>query len=343
MQIDVTPTAPADWDAYVESHPAASAYHRAAAVDIGAQAFGLRTSFLTARAVDGRIAGLLPLVEQSSLLFGRFLVSVPFFTYGGTLAQDGGVALALARRAAELGRQRRASHVELRHAAPLEALGLPERLDKVSMILPLPQSEEALAQQIGRKMRWQIRRADGANPQIVSGGAELLPEFYNVFAVGMHNLGTPVYPRVFFEVVCRALQGFVSVVVVRLDGTAHAAAILVRHGPRTEVPWAITTPAGREASVNKRMYWEMLRIAMQSGAEAFDFGRSSVGSGTYQFKLQWGAKPRQLHWHYWLSSGNKLPRLNYGNPKYAMAAAVWRRMPLWCANILGPRLARHLP
>jgi hypothetical protein len=40
-------------------------------------------AFLTARGKCGELAGVLPLVEQSSAFCGRFLVSLPFFTYGG--------------------------------------------------------------------------------------------------------------------------------------------------------------------------------------------------------------------------------------------------------------------
>ncbi|MGH8210387.1 MAG: FemAB family XrtA/PEP-CTERM system-associated protein, partial [Steroidobacteraceae bacterium] len=185
--------APPEWDAYVEGHSLASAYHREAAVNIGARAFGLRTAFLTARNDRGRLTGVLPLVEQSSALFGRFLVSVPFFTYGGILADDPATAIALAEHAVALGRQRRVDHVELRHTVPLAGVAFPERLDKVSMILTLPQSEQALAKQLGSKLRSQIRRADREDLDIAWGGAERIADFYSVFAPAMHQLGTPVY------------------------------------------------------------------------------------------------------------------------------------------------------
>ena len=92
-----------------------------------------------------------------------------------------------------------------------------------------------------------------------------------------------------------------------------------------------------------RMYREMLKRSVESGASEFDFGRSTADSGTYRFKSQWGAVPRQLHWHYCLAPGDALPQLNHSNPKYARAAAIWRSMPLWCANLIGPRISRHLP
>jgi len=341
--IEVTSGAPAGWDAYVERHSLATAYHRASAVNLGARAFGLRTTFLAARSASAQLVGVLPLVEQSSTLFGRFLVSLPFVTYGGILADDPSVAQALAARAAALARERRADHVELRHAAPLAGLDLPERLDKVSMVLPLPGSEEALAKRLGSKLRSQIRRGGREGLEITWGRGELVGEFYPVFAASMHQLGTPVYSRRFFHSVCEALGEFASVLIVRIRGKVHGAAILVRHGQALEVPWAAASPEAKSLSANMSMYWEMLRFAISRGAEAFDFGRSTIDSGTYRFKAQWGAEPRQLHWHYWLPVGAPIPKLNQSNPKYARAAALWRRMPLWCANLVGPFVVRNLP
>jgi serine/alanine adding enzyme len=343
MQIDTTHHAPTDWDPYVCAHPNATAYHRASAVRVAADAFGLPVYFLTARGPDRKVTGVLPLVEQSSLLFGRYLVSVPYFTYGGILSSSPEASEALAKEAILVARARRSDHVELRHSAPLQELRLPERLDKVSMVLRLPRTETELGKQLGAKLRSQIKRAERENPEIVWGGKELIDEFYSVFASGMHELGTPVYSRKFFHSVCDAMGDLLAVIIVRVGGEAHAAAVVIRHGERIEVPWASATAAAKRGALNMRMYWEMLRYSIAAGVGEFDFGRSTSDSGTYRFKAQWGAEPMQLHWHYWLAHGGDLPKLNHSNPKYARAAALWRRMPLWCANMIGPQIARYLP
>lgn len=343
MRTEIGSVAPEGWDRYVAGHPLATSYHSAAATGIAARAFGLRTTYMVALGSSDQIVGVLPLVEQSSLLFGRFLVSLPFVTYGGILADDAAVTVALAARAVDEARARHAHHLELRHTTLLEGVGLAERLDKVSMMLSLPSSEETLAQRLGSKLRSQIKRAEREQLELVWGRAELLDEFYHVFARAMHALGTPVYARRFFDVVSEALGCSAELLIVRMRGTAHAAAMLVRHRYGIEVPWAVASAEAKRVAVNVRMYWELLRHAIAAGAAAFDFGRSTIGSGTYRFKAQWGAEPRQLHWHYWLPGDRPMPKLNQSNPKYARAAAVWQRMPLWFANSLGPYLARKLP
>lgn len=342
LEVSVETQAPAGWDAYVGRHTGGTAYHLSAAVQIGRRAFGLDVWFMTVYA-GSRIVGVLPLVEQGSLIFGHFLTSVPFFTYGGILADDEAATRALVERLRDHARTIGVQHVELRHSAPDPRMGLPERTDKVSMVLHLPDSIEELSRRLGSKLRSQIRRSERERPEVLWGHRDLLGDFYRLFAVGMRDLGTPVYPRRFFEEVCDAFGELLSVVVIRVQGEPQAAGILVRHGMSIEVPWAVAGAAAKRGAINMRMYWEMLCYAVERGAHRFDFGRSSIDSGTYRFKAQWGAEPQQLHWHYLLPKGGHIPLLNQTNSKFALASAMWKRLPLWCANAVGPLIVRNLP
>src|SRR5262245_50034910 len=73
-----------DWDAYVDSHADACAYHSYAWRRVVRTAFGHETHYLAARDGEG-ICGVLPLVRLRSALFGDFMVSLPYFNYGGVL------------------------------------------------------------------------------------------------------------------------------------------------------------------------------------------------------------------------------------------------------------------
>ena len=69
-------------------------------------------------------------------------------------------------------------------------------------------------------------------------GAELLPEFYRVFARNMRDLGTPVYSPRFFEAVVCALGPGSRVFVVRHESEPIAGSVTVSWRDRVEVPWA---------------------------------------------------------------------------------------------------------
>jgi hypothetical protein len=122
-----------------------------------------------------------------------------------------------------------------------------------------------------------------------------------------------------------------------------AAAFLIGYGGRLEIPWASTIRDVNHLSINMLLYWEVLKYAIQHQYRIFDFGRSSRDSGTYFFKRQWGAHPQPLYWHYWLRGDRKLPALNPQNPKYALAINIWKHLPLFIANRLGPSVVKYLP
>ncbi len=62
--VSISTAVPAGWDDYVRSHADASAYHQSEFVRVGHTAFRLKCYFLTAKTADGRICGVLPLIEQ---------------------------------------------------------------------------------------------------------------------------------------------------------------------------------------------------------------------------------------------------------------------------------------
>lgn len=338
----MTPATAAAWEDYVERHPRASIYHRAGWSGLIGDLFGHETHYWLARDCAGGVVGVLPLVRLRSRLFGDYLVSMPYFNYGGALGDspvvEAGLMQAAAERAAELGIR----HIEFRDTFS-RGPGWPSRDDKVAMELALPKDPAELWKSIGSKLRAQIRRPQKAGAEAILGGAELVDEFYEVFSRNMRDLGTPVYPRGFFRAIAEAYPEQVRVVVVRYQGLPAAAGFLIGEGDRLEIPWASSLREHNRLAVNMLLYWHALESGIEAGYRVFDFGRSSVDAGTYRFKKQWGAQPSQLHWHYWLGDGGQLPNLTPNNPKYRLAVRAWQRLPLPVANWLGPRIVKNLP
>jgi hypothetical protein len=87
----------------------------------------------------------------------------------------------------------------------------------------------------------------------------------------------------------------------------------------------------------------MLEGASARGCSTFDFGRSTPQEGTYKFKEQWGAQPVPLCWEYGLLIGRELPNSSPTNPKFRLAIAIWKRLPLSMANRIGPAIVRAIP
>ncbi len=337
---------PAGWDDYVARHPDASAYHASAWPRAVAGVFRLPAYYLTAEGADGRLAGVLPLVRQRSLLFGDRLTSLPFFNYGGALADDAPTRAALMQQAVQLARTLGAGLVECRDLVP-PPVDWPLRTDKVTLVLDLPGTVEALDRQLGSKLRSQVKRATREQPELRIGGAELLDDFYAPFCEVMRDLGTPVYPRRFFERLLAAVPEACTIVSVRIGGVPMGAGWLVAHRGTLEIPWAATTAAAKPLAVNMFLYHEVLKLAVQRGLQRFDFGRSTLDSGPYRFKRQWGAEPVALHWAQWRSKPAGEPGEAATAPGQGglmqRAKAAWSRLPLGVANRLGPLISPKLP
>lgn len=341
--LSVHPVPSDDWDEFVDRFPRRTVYLRSGWTLLASEVFRHRTYFIEARDHAKVLVGVLPIVQQRGLL-GNFSTSVAFFNYGGALAISNDVALQLMSRAQRLAQDLGCSYLELRDVE-LKDPAWHIRHDKVTMLLELPPTEDALSKKLGSKLRSQIKRAERESVTVRHGGADLVPAFYSVFAQNMRDLGTPVYPRRFFEAAARKFPNNVVIVVIECGGVASAAGFLVLDRGRAEIPWAACLAEAKPLGMNMKLYWEVLRLSVERGCTSFDFGRSTVDSGTYKFKKQWGAQPVPLHWHRWERSPQRGAPSEDGSQGYAMriATAVWRRLPLPVANALGPLLAPSLP
>ncbi len=330
------------WDRYVLDHPIGTGYHLTAWATVVERVFGHQTLYLMERDVDGRVRGVLPLVLLSSRLFGRFLVSLPYVNYGGVLADDQETQDVLLNAAIEKATALGAEHMELRHCGGFP-LGWPAKDHKVSMRLALPSNHEDLLKSFPPKLRSQLRRGEKEGMTVQIGGVELVDQFYTVFSLNMRDLGTPVYGKRFFSEIAETFPKDSKIFIVRYQGSPVASGLVYGFRQMLEVPWAASDRRYARFAPNMLLYGAMLKYACEQGYRWFDFGRSSKGSGTYRFKEQWGARPVQLQWYYWLRNGRTLPELNPQNPKYRMAIGLWKRCPVFLTTRIGPYLSKYLP
>lgn len=329
------------WDEYVKSNDSASVYHLSTWAGITEKIFGHKTYYLYA-VDDNCVTGILPLVRLRSLLFGDFIVSIPFYNYGGVLGNDSEIENKLMQRACTMSDDMQLSHIEFRHTKEYGEKWK-VRTDKVVMELILPQSSDDLWKGFKPKLRAQIRKPTKEGAHVKSGGVELLDDFYRVFSENMRDLGTPVYPEKFFKEILTTFPNDAFLMVVRYKEKPVAAAFLLGYRDRLEIPWASSLRKYNPLGVNMLLYWEVLRKAIEKGYNVFDFGRSTIDAGTYRFKKQWGAQPRQLYWHYCVNENRDMPNMTPNNPKYKLAIRIWQRLPLPVANFLGPRIVKYLP
>ena len=151
----------------------------------------------------------------------------------------------------------------------------------------------------------------------------------------MRDLGTPVFPAALFSTILRNFPGEAELCVVRLNQQAAAAAMLIHGRGRTEVPSASTLRVYNSTNVNMVMYWHLLSRAVERKQLTFDFGRSTVDAGTYNFKKQWGAEPQPSVWQYHVRRGS-ISEMRPTNSKFGLAIRVWKKLPVSLTRWIGP-------
>ena len=326
------------WDTFVHARADVAGYHAWGWRRVFTNAFGHEPVYLIARQGQ-EVAGVLPLVQIKSLLFGNSLTSLPFLNYGGVMADTAGAAARLIAAAGKQALERKCKHVELRHVAR-QFPDLPCKTHKVAMHLPLTAT---IWDELDRKVRNQIRKAEKSGLVVERGGEQLLGDFYAVFARNMRDLGTPVYSRRLFEEVLRTFPERAQLHIVRLNGRPVAAGLTYRTESMVQLPWASSIREFNPLCANVLLYWDAIQFAQSTGAGVFDMGRSTPNEGTFKFKAQWGAEPVPLHWEYQLSSNGRLPNVSPANPKFQLAIALWQKLPLGVATRVGPMIVRAIP
>lgn len=330
------------WDSYVDQAEQAVNYHRSGWLEVVQNSFGHEVIPLWVLDSSGTISGLLPLIFMRSRIFGKNLVSIPFFNYGGILSKNEDATSSLLAKGEEILSECRADCLEMRHIGE-ELEGLPTRTHKVTMQLKLPDTPEQLWKSFKPKIRNHIRKAEKSDLKVRVGGTELIENFYDVFAENMRDLGTPVYSRKLFINVLNKFPKESAIFTVYKDDMCLAGGLGIWYRGRFEIPWSSSLRRFNRLCANNLLYWHMLSHSCEIGCTVFDFGRSTPNGGTYKFKEQWGAEPVQLYWQYLLPDGKQMPEINPDNPKFRIFIKAWQKLPIPLTKFVGPSIVRSIP
>jgi FemAB-related protein (PEP-CTERM system-associated) len=326
----------AAWTRFVQSCAGASLFHRIEWKDVMERVFHHRTHYLVAERLSG-LAGVLPLAEVRSRLFGHAVVSLPFCVYGGAVGTDPSEVHALHAAARDLARDLGASHLELRNRDATE-LDWPRQDLYATFRKPLGADDDANFKAMPSKRRNMIRKASRGGLRV-----EIDRTVFPLYADNVHRHGTPPLSKRYFEFLGAALGADHEILtVVDAAGRAISSAFLLYYRDEVSPYYVGDCLEARAVSANDFMYWEIIRHATARGCRIFDWSRSKRGTGSYEYKKLWGFEPSPLHYEYALLKRDSVPQNNPLNPKYRALIAVWQRLPRPVVNAIGPHVVRNL-
>jgi FemAB-related protein (PEP-CTERM system-associated) len=326
------------WDEFAFSCPDATFFHRSGWKTVIEQALGHKTWFLYAES-GGRIQGILPLAEIDSLFFGHSLSSLPFCVYGGIAAISETAREALDKAAQALSTRLKADYLEYRNLKTFHQ-DWPAKDLYVTFRKEIDTDEERNMQAIPRKQRAMVRKAIKAG--LESSIDEDIDRFFTAYSASVHRLGTPVFSRRYFRLLKHIFGDDCELLIITKEGRTVAGVMSFYFRDEVLPYYGGGTSEARDLAGNDFMYWELMRRACERGYKIFDFGRSKRGTGSFDFKKNWGFEPQPLHYEYQLGAAQAVPDHNPLNPKYQLFIKAWQKMPIQLANFIGPYIVRNL-
>ena len=341
------------WDSYVANHPQGCAYHFWGFKEAIASAYGFSGPYFMAMQ-GNRVRGVLPLICIRFPWTQGGLFSLPYCDAAGPLADSRAIEKVLVSAAMAHADARGIQSFEIRSSHALSTDPWNGRVDngmahgKVKMSRALPSHPDGLLASLKSKVRSQVKKPMRDGLAVCMGGRELLKEFYSIYCENMRDLGSPAHSMGWFTAILKGYGNRAHVGLVRLpDGTPAAAGIILCHPHQVSIPWASSLRRFNRLNPNMLLYWQFLSFAISWGYPSFDFGRSTLGEGSFRFKAQWGALDSPLHWARFStgtgSQGSKTPSLPSGALEYrALGALALSKTPVPILKWVGRKTRKFI-
>lgn len=324
------------WDNYVYAHAFSSFFHLFGWKKVMEKSFGCQTCYLAALEKDD-IKGILPLFIVKSWILGNSVSSMP----GGICTDNEDIAKLLYEKAKEITKKYNAKYLLLRDCSRKYDFDLKIVIYNTS-IVKLTKDPNELWKSFDSKARNQTRKAIKSG-LIMDKGKNYLKEFYQVFSINMRDLGTPVFPDRFFECIVSEFPEETDVLTVKYEDKVIGGMFLFFFKDTISDPWASSLRKYFSYCPNNFLYWETFKYGCENGFRFFDMGRSQRDSGSFKFKKQWGAEPRDLYYQYYLYKIKVTPAIESDRAKYSLINKGWKKLPVGMANFLGPVMRRNMP
>jgi FemAB-related protein (PEP-CTERM system-associated) len=302
-------------------------------------------AYRLAARVGDETTGLLALTHVKHPIFGDYLTTAPFGSYGGfafSSVESRNVLLEEARSLAdELGVQYVNVRFDAGEADP--PAGWVQHPIYATYCADLSAGPEALLATYGPDHRNHIRKSLKKAFTLKFGRLDLLEDAYEALARSMHELGSPYHARKYLDTMARTLGDSLEFAVLYGPQRQLAGAgVFIFQGATVTNLHANILRAFRPDYAGEFLYWSVITHWHEKGLRVFDMGRSLIGSGNEVFKSKWKPQKRPLAYWYALRGGRVLPELNQKNPRFRLAIWAWRHLPEFVVRPVGPYLIKGL-
>lgn len=289
--------------------------------------------------------GILALTHVRHPVFGNYLATSPFGSFGGFAFSSLEARDLLLNEAKSLADRLGVEYAVIRFLEDgnTPPAGWLQNPIYSTYLVDLPSDPEDLMKTFGHQHRKHTRQSLRKGFKVNFGRLELLDETYEALARSMHELGSPYHSKEYLRAMASSLGDTLEFVVIKDgDDSLVGSAVSVYHANTAANLHANILRKYRSEYAGECLYWNMFEHYIRKGIKTCDMGRSLNGSGNETFKLKWKPRKAPLAYWYYLPKGGHIPELNQKSPKFQLAIWAWKRLPSFVVRALGPHLIRGI-
>jgi FemAB-related protein (PEP-CTERM system-associated) len=291
------------------------------------------------------IDGWLALAHVKHPIFGNYLATSPFGSFGGFAFRSIETRDALLSDVCKLSDSLGIEYCVLRFLDDNNPPPSPWHQHPIysTYLMDLPVNAEDLWGNFGTQHRKHTRQALRKGFKIQFGHLELLNDAYEVLAYSMHELGSPYHSKKYLYEMAASLEDKLEFAIVKdANDSLVGMAVLIYQGKTASNLHANILRDFRSDYAGEFLYWSLLEHYCQKGMTICDMGRSLIGSGNETFKMKWHPHRVPLAYWYYLPKSGPIPELNQKSTKFQLAIRVWKLLPAFAVRAMGPYLIRGI-
>lgn len=158
-----------------------------------------------------------------------------------------------------------------------------------------------------------------------------IDNFYNLYSLGMRNLGTPVHKKDYFNELAKYFSPKIFTIFDK--NKAIGSMFCLNDNDTLAVLYAYVLPEYSKEYANYFLYLNAIKWMTSNNLVYFDMGRSTYNEGTFHFKKKFRPEFYKINSNINYSSNNKLK----------IISKMWSKLPLSIANFMGPKIRKYLP
>lgn len=186
--------------------------------------------------------------------------------------------------------------LEIRTTIPITCL--PDTADKVELNIDIAPSAEALWHTLSGNTRKNIRRPlKQGFTSVIGLNAQLLEEFYQLYRVSLHDIGSLPHSKQFFQDLTTQCAAHIEIFVGYMDGIPVVSSVNFVNTDEVYGAWSGIHTAYKKHNVFLAMLWQIVEYCSASGRKTYNLGRSSAGSNPHQFKLKLATRTHKIYYY----------------------------------------------